>query len=137
MNPKDLVLRKSNIPNAGKGIFSRICIRRDTVLGIYHGVLLTPQQYEEDSSSLYVWEIYENDEHPDKVVGYIDASDPNLSNWTRYVNCCRNKKEENVIHQQINRQVYYIAKRNIFPGEELLIWYGPEYGEDLGITTYS
>ena len=70
-----------------------------------------------------------------KIVFYIDGKDERYGNWMRYVNCSRSKKEENVVAFQYHGQIYYRVCKYILPGTELLVWYGDEYAQDLGIPT--
>jgi hypothetical protein len=127
-------IKKSNIPNAGNGAFTTKKIKKGTLFE-YKGMWLDHQAYKKKKNhKLYIWEVYDLDSG--NFIGYIDSGNKKTSNWTRYVNCCRNKQEENLKHKQIGKQVFYEAKRTINPDEELLIWYGDDYGIYLGITTY-
>ncbi len=51
----------------------------------------------------------------------------------RYVNCARFNGEQNLMAFQYCRAIYYRTSRVIKTGEELLVWYGDEYGEELGL----
>ena len=51
----------------------------------------------------------------------------------RYVNCPRNEAEQNLVSFQYECNIYYSTYKDIFPGQELLVWYGFEYAEKLGI----
>lgn len=51
----------------------------------------------------------------------------------RYVNCARDDEEQNLVAFQYHRQIFYRTCRVIRPGCELLVWYGDEYGQELGI----
>ena len=55
------------------------------------------------------------------------------SNWMRYVNCARSELEQNLVAYQYQGQIYYRTYKDIQPNTELLVWYGPEYGKELGI----
>ena len=63
----------------------------------------------------------------------MDAEDTHYANWLRYVNCARNEEEQNLQAFQYQGEIYYRTLRPILPGEELLVWYGEEYGKELGI----
>ena len=61
---------------------------------------------------------------------YIDGStDP--YNWLKLVNCARHKAEQNMILFQNKEQIFYELCRDVKPGEELLVWYGPGYEKYL------
>jgi len=51
----------------------------------------------------------------------------------RYVNCARNEDEQNLIAYQYKGEIYYRSFKEILPETELLVWYGKDYGKDLGI----
>ena len=51
----------------------------------------------------------------------------------RYVNCARGPEEQNLTAFQYKRQVYYRTTKVISSGTELLVWYGDNYGKELGI----
>ncbi len=87
----------------------------------------------------------------------IDASQPNKSNWLRFVNCPNTFSQQNlvsfvskmtVIHIFFyeatytynivcvgSGDIFYLALRNISVGEELLVYYGDTYAKNLGIDT--
>ena len=68
---------------------------------------------------------------------YIDGLACEDSNWLRYVNCARNEEEQNLIAFQHHGDIYYWSYRQIYPGTELLVWYGEEYARGLNIAIYS
>jgi hypothetical protein len=59
--------------------------------------------------------------------------DPSQSNWPRFINCARSEEEQNLVAYQYHGDIFYRVYKEIVPGGELLVWYGDEYGEDLGI----
>ena len=64
----------------------------------------------------------------------IDASDPSHSNWLRFVNCARSEDEQNVSAFQFEGQIFYHTIKSVYPGTELLVWYGDQYASNLGIS---
>ena len=66
---------------------------------------------------------------------FVDGSDPTLANWMRFVNCARNEDEQNMVAFQYQGNIYYRTFKHIYPGMELLVWYGDQYAKDLGIAT--
>ena len=72
-----------------------------------------------------------------KTTHVIDAIDPSQSNWLRFVNCARDEEEQNLLAFQYHGDVYYRVYKEIEAGAELLVWYGDEYGEQLGIPILS
>ena len=69
-----------------------------------------------------------------KVTHYIDGKDEKYGNWMRYINCPRTEDEQNLIAFQYQGEIYYRVFQDILPGTELLVWYGTEYGNLLGIS---
>ena len=72
-------------------------------------------------------------EDNDKPSHFIDAEDTSTSNWMRYVNCARNEEEQNLLAFQFHGQIYYRTIKPVPPNTELLVFYGEEYGKELGI----
>jgi hypothetical protein len=68
-----------------------------------------------------------------KTTHVIDGIDPSKSNWLRFVNCARCEEEQNLIAFQYHGEIFYRVYKEIKAGTELLVWYGDEYGEQLGI----
>lgn len=121
-----ILIKKSTIKGAGKGAFAKKNFEKYELLDEYKGIFIKPKDYKNDS--WYVWELYYDD---GDVLGYIDSQDKDYSNWTRYVNCPNSKKQENVMAVQKNRKIFYYACKKIKEGDELFVWYGPEYGKQL------
>ncbi|KAG0438735.1 hypothetical protein HPB47_016905 [Ixodes persulcatus] len=73
----------------------------------------------------------------DKVRGrdgyLVDARPLSESNWMRYVNCAPSKNSENLVAFQRRGGICYLTKGKIAPGTELLVWYGNEFGAELGL----
>ena len=51
----------------------------------------------------------------------------------RFINCARNEEEQNMVAFQYCGHIYYRSFKHIYPGSELLVWYGEEYARELGI----
>ena len=68
--------------------------------------------------------------------GAIDHHiDITTSNWLRSVNCSRGRREENVATFDCKGRIYYMIIKDIYPGTELLAYYGDAYADNLGIDT--
>jgi hypothetical protein len=63
----------------------------------------------------------------------VNANEETVSNWMRYVNCARSESEQNLVAFQHKGDIYYRSYKDIPPGTELLVWYGQDYGKELGI----
>ena len=72
-----------------------------------------------------------------KVVKIVDGKDPKKSNFMRYINCACFESQQNMVAYQYNGQIFYRSVKDIAVGEELLVWYGHEYGKELGLLNSS
>lgn len=129
-------LAPSNIKAAGIGAYAVDPIPKGA-RGVYKGISLN----EEDSNMYYSWTVksfYPDTGEPDdedETVYYVDATNLETSNWTRYVNCGMKSKLNNFDSDQLYDKFFYVATRDIEPDEELFIDYGLDYRSDnLGMT---
>ncbi|XP_064645920.1 lipoxygenase homology domain-containing protein 1-like [Lineus longissimus] len=128
--PEGILIRKSTIPGAGLGTFTTKFIPDGVTFGPYGGEVTwdrgdTPIG---DRAYLYAWEI----ENANGTAHYVNAVNPANSNWLRYVNCARIEEEQNMKAYQERSQIYYETIKAIYPGEELLVYYGDAYAKTLG-----
>ncbi|XP_050685878.1 uncharacterized protein LOC126980244 isoform X2 [Eriocheir sinensis] len=133
--PWPLYVAKSKIPGAGEGVWTSAKLPRGLVFGPYEGKILKVNQNSKVADSGYAWHLQLNSHKKRRV--YVDSVDKSISNWLRYVNCARNTAEMNLEAFQYEREVYYSTLREIDGNSELLVWYGDEYGRELGILTLS
>ncbi|XP_075915045.1 uncharacterized protein LOC142908360 [Petromyzon marinus] len=148
--PQGLTVGASSIAGAGLGVWSnRKKLPKGVMFGPYQG-----EVSEENPVSEYCWlvscccchchccslllflhhhrrrrVIYKNKKDRE----YVDAQDESKSNWMRFVNCARNEQEQNLVAFQHRGQIYYRTFRAVGPGSELLVWYGEEFAQELGI----
>jgi len=127
----------SNIKKAGMGAYAVDKIPKGSI-GFYRGVAKT----EDYVNMFYSWVIksYDkkgNPDNEDEVLYYVDASEPKLSNWTRYVNCGLTERENNFDSDQKYDKIDYVAIKDISVDDELLISYGIDYMQNnLGMEGY-
>lgn len=69
----------------------------------------------------------------DKLAGYVDGSDENVSSWMRFIRCARHKGEQNLFAFQYLGKLFYRSFKAILPGQEMLVWYDEKYPQYLGI----
>ncbi|KAK2819442.1 hypothetical protein Q7C36_021088 [Tachysurus vachellii] len=125
--PTFLEIRKSDIPDAGLGVFNTGgTVPVGVHFGPYEGELV---DREEAMNSGYSWVISSRTQ----CEQYIDAKREINSNWMRYVNCARSDDEQNLVAFQYRGGIFYRCSRPIEPGQELLLWYEEEYAKDLSI----
>uniref|UniRef100_A0A8C3FMZ6 PR/SET domain 7 n=1 Tax=Chrysemys picta bellii TaxID=8478 RepID=A0A8C3FMZ6_CHRPI len=125
--PPGMRIGLSSIPQAGLGVWNEA----DTLpIGVHFGPYdgrITED--EEAAHNGYSWLITKGR----NWYVYIDGKDETNANWMRYVNCARDEEEQNLVAFQYHGKIYYRVCRPILPHSELLVWYGDEYGKELGI----
>ncbi|CAI9150037.1 unnamed protein product, partial [Rangifer tarandus platyrhynchus] len=125
--PPGLSIRLSGIPDAGLGVWNEAS---DLPLGLHFGPYEGQiKDDEEAANSGYAWLITKGR----NCYEYVDGKDTSWANWMRYVNCAWDDEEQNLVAFQYHGQIFYRTCQVVRPGCELLVWYGDEYGQDLGI----
>lgn len=114
----------SKLPNAGLGVFAQVFIPVGMMFGPYKGIRVDRKSdFYKDG---YAWLIKSGDK---KI--YIDGSDPQRSNWLRYINSPRHEDEQNMVAFQTSGRIYYRVIKPIRIDQELLVWYGPSFGGEF------
>ncbi|KAK7067621.1 putative histone-lysine N-methyltransferase prdm7, partial [Halocaridina rubra] len=126
--PWPLSIRESKIKVAGRGVWTNEDLPPGLLFGPYEGHFLA--HVEEGKESGYGWKI----RRKGLLGACIDALDKSISNWMRFVNCSRNEPETNLAAFQYKGQIYYKTIKDIQRGSELMVWYGEEYGSELGLS---
>lgn len=123
---KELVVKKSSIPDSGKGLFTRVFIPKGTLIVEYKGRRTTCKEVNhDDGKNGYIYYVTRN--------FVIDAS-PYKKALARYANDARGLKRV----KGINNNCVYVYKRDkdavfiestkdIPPNSEILVNYGKEY----------
>ncbi|XP_053497935.1 histone-lysine N-methyltransferase PRDM9-like [Ictalurus furcatus] len=125
--PPGLEVGKSDIPDAGLGVFNKgETIPLGAHFGPYEGDLV---DREEAMNSGYSWVISRSRQ----CETYIDGQREMHSNWMRYVNCARNEEEQNLVAFQYRGGILFCCCQPIKTGQELLMWYKDDYGKTLGL----
>ena len=125
---KNLAVKKSVLPKAGKGLFTKKPIRKGTRIVEYKGKVRTwkeVQKQKEDNRYVF----YVKRDH------VIDAKG-NKKAMGRYANDARGLKRikgitNNAKYVEDGLRVYIEAKKNIPAGSEILVDYGKEYWDTV------
>jgi SET domain-containing protein len=124
---KYLKVKKSTIPQAGKGLFTTIFIAKGTRIVEYKGRICTWKDVKFDSTNAYIYTV--NTKHVIDARTYLKA-------LARYANDARGLKvikglKNNSCFVNDGLKVYIESVRDIQAEEEILVSYGKEYWDVL------
>jgi uncharacterized protein len=122
---KHLYIKESTLPNAGKGLFTRVFIPKGTRIVEYKGQILTWKEVEKMADDRNGYVFYINSKRVIDAWNYRKA-------LGRYANDAKGitrvegvkNNAEYIVHRN---KCYITANRNIEPGAEILVEYGAEY----------
>ena len=121
---KQLYLKKSHLPGAGKGLFTKKDIPKGTVIVEYKGRITTWEDIKhEDGKNGYLY--YVNSKH------VINAK-PYVKTFGRYANDAKGRVRvkglrNNSEYIEKNKRCFIRATKNIHAGDEIFVGYGKEY----------
>jgi uncharacterized protein len=124
---KELEIKPSSIPGAGKGLYTKTFIAKGTRILEYKGTITTWNAVKDDPTNAYIYYV-----KPNHV---IDARDHPKS-LARYVNdakgLVRSKSwKNNAQFQNDGLHVYIVAVKDIKAGEEIFVEYGQKYWDTV------
>ena len=127
---KYLYLAKSTLPNAGKGLFTKVHIKKGEKIVEYKGKIITWKQHEklsEIDKGGYAFFVNKN--------YVIDAYDT-PQYLARYANDARGLSRaegarNNSVYEEKRKIVHIVATRNIPAGSEIFCSYGNEYWDAI------
>ncbi len=123
---KQLYLKKSGLPRAGKGLFTKTEIPKGTVIVEYKGRITTWDEIKhEDGKNGYLYYI-----NSKRVIN----AKPNIKTFGRYANDARGWSRaeglrNNAEYIEKNKRCFIKSTRKILKGEEIFVGYGREYWE--------
>ncbi|XP_059146054.1 uncharacterized protein LOC131933289 [Physella acuta] len=121
--PSSIEIKESVIHKGQGGAFACCLISKDTRFGPYKGEIIKAgvKRY---IDYRYAWEVLEKRSNVLKHT--VCAMDSQIGNWMRHVNCARFYEEQNILSTQEGFSIFYVAMKDIKPGEELLTWFDPK-----------
>ncbi len=121
-----LVVKKSQLPKAGKGLYTKVPIRKGEKIIEYKGEIIEWKQYEKrvaENKDGYLFFINKN--------RCIDAF-PTPQHKARYANDAAGLSRvkglrNNSAYEVFDNKCFIMAEKNIAPGEEIFVTYTKEY----------
>ena len=121
---KDLVIKRSTIPNAGKGLFTKVFIPKGTRIVEYKGRVSTWKDVDHnEGKNGYIYYVTRN---------YVIDASPYKKALARYANDAKGLHrvkgiDNNCIYQLYDGKVYIESVKDIPANNEILVEYGKEY----------
>lgn len=120
---KQLAVKRSRLPGAGKGLFTKTFIPKGMMIAEYKGRISTWKELKYRPENAYLFYVNRN---------YVINALPYKKALARYANDAKGLKRikgirNNSEYVTEKLKVYIKAARDIQPGEEILVGYGKEY----------
>lgn len=127
---KDLVIKKSTIPNSGKGLFTKRDIKKGERIVEYLGETISWKECDERAErDEYGYVFYISRKKcidafhtPEAIARYANDA----AGLTKIAG-----KKNNCIYEIYDKRGWITASKNIKAGEELFVSYGAEYWRDI------
>ena len=130
LQEKNLVIKKSTLPGAGKGLFTKKIIPKGTRIVEYKGKVTTWKEVDHlDGLNAYIFYIDRNH--------VIDGSKHKKA-FARFANDAKGSKKGSGLNNNCKyvvdgSKVFLESKKEILPNEEILAGYGKEYWDTIRI----
>jgi uncharacterized protein len=119
-----LVIKKSGLPGAGKGLFTKVFIPKGTKVVEYKGTITTWREVDhKKGENGYIYYVKRN---------YVIDARPHPEALARYANDAKGLFRvkgftNNAEYTEEGNKVYIVTKKDIAPGKEIFVDYGKEY----------
>jgi len=123
-----LVVKRSSLPGAGKGLFTKSLIPAGTRIVEYKGRITTWKEVKtSEVENNYIFYVNRN---------HVINAEPYKKALGRYANDARGLRKikgvrNNSIYAIDKDKVFIEATRDIFPGEEIFVDYGKDYWDTM------
>jgi uncharacterized protein len=125
---KYLFVKRSTLPGAGKGLFTKKFVAKGTRIVEYKGRIST-------------WREMSNNGHSSRYIFYVKRdhvidAEPYKKAIGRFANDAfglmrRKGVNNNAYYEQDGLRIFITAKKDIEPGSEILVGYGKEYWQAM------
>ncbi|XP_069576255.1 PR domain zinc finger protein 1 isoform X1 [Brachyistius frenatus] len=123
--PRNLALKRCHNSPEVLGVISKELIPKGTRFGPLVGESYTNETLPKDADRKYFWRVF-LEGHLHHI---LDGLNEEQSNWMRYVNPACTVEEQNLVACQNGLNVFFYTIRPLQPGQELLVWYCPEFAQ--------
>nr|XP_015802880.2 PR domain zinc finger protein 1 isoform X1 [Nothobranchius furzeri] len=123
--PRNLALKRSNNSTEVLGVTSKELIPKGTRFGPFVGESYTNETLPKNADRRYFWRVF----FDGQLHHILDGLNEEKSNWMRFVNPARSVEEQNLVACQSGLDVYFYTIKPLHPGQELLVWYCPEFAQ--------
>jgi uncharacterized protein len=119
-----LIVKRSTLPGAGKGLFTKSFIAKGTKIAEYKGTITTWKEVDhKEGGNGYIYYVKRN---------YVIDARPHSDAIARYANDAKGLYRlkgitNNSEYFEEGLKVFIVAKKDIQPGSEILVDYGKEY----------
>ncbi|CAN5583317.1 hypothetical protein BH11BAC2_BH11BAC2_13230 [soil metagenome] len=134
-----LYLRKSNLPGAGKGLFTKQKLTRGDIVCEYEGEIVTWAECvrrANEGHEGYVFFITKNRCVDAYFTPMAMGRYANDAKGVGRVATLRNNAQYEIKSRNGEKKVFIVATRTIHPSEEILVDYGQDYWENLSKTKH-
>lgn len=128
INDSQLRVKRSSLPNSGKGLFTKVFIPKGTYIVEYKGTISKWKDLEETEwDNGYIYYVTRN---------YVINARPHPEHLARYANDARGLVKvkginNNCEYKKKGNKIYIYSNRDIQPGEEILVSYGKDYWQTV------
>ncbi|TMS12494.1 PR domain zinc finger protein 1 [Larimichthys crocea] len=123
--PRNLALKRSLSSSEVLGVTSKEMIPKGTRFGPLVGESYTDETLPKDADRKYFWRVFLKG-HLNHI---LDGLNEERSNWMRYVNPACTVEEQNLVACQNGLEIYFYTIKPLQLGQELLVWYCPEFAQ--------
>ncbi|XP_023270624.1 PR domain zinc finger protein 1-like [Seriola lalandi dorsalis] len=123
--PRNLALKRCHSSAEVLGVTSKEMIPKGTRFGPLVGESYTKEILLTGADRKYFWRVF-SEGHLRHI---LDGLNEQRSNWMRYVNPACSVEEQNLVACQSGLDIYFYTVKPLQPGQELLVWYCPEFAQ--------